>query len=72
MTTAPVDFASTSHFAITNGMRLHYHDAGADGAEEGPPVVMLHGGGPGAAGGEATARPPEDQTGITTQDGPRG
>ncbi len=44
MTTAPADFASTSRFLLTNEMRLHYHEAG-----ERPPVVLLHGGGPGAS-----------------------
>ncbi|MFI5080874.1 MAG: hypothetical protein ACHQCE_07375, partial [Streptosporangiales bacterium] len=50
MTTAPPDFTTTSRFVITNGMRLHYHEvgpAGGDGA--GTPVVLLHGGGPGAS-----------------------
>lgn len=37
--------ASTSRFVEAGGHRLHYHDAG-----EGPVVVMLHGGGPGAGG----------------------
>ena len=64
MTTASADFASTSRFCITNGMRLHYHEAGDVGpggggvgpSDEGragaagaTPVVMLHGGGPGAS-----------------------
>jgi 4,5:9,10-diseco-3-hydroxy-5,9,17-trioxoandrosta-1(10),2-diene-4-oate hydrolase len=49
MTTAPVDFTSTSRFVITNEMRLHYHEAGASRAGDGAPVVMLHGGGPGAS-----------------------
>ena len=49
MTTAPADFTPTSRFLITNGLRLHYHDAGASGAGEGLPVVLLHGGGPGAS-----------------------
>jgi 4,5:9,10-diseco-3-hydroxy-5,9,17-trioxoandrosta-1(10),2-diene-4-oate hydrolase len=31
-------------------MHLHYDQAGADAASAGPPVVMLHGGGPGASG----------------------
>jgi 4,5:9,10-diseco-3-hydroxy-5,9,17-trioxoandrosta-1(10),2-diene-4-oate hydrolase len=64
MTTAPADFASTSRFCLTNGMRLHYHEAGDEGPGDGgagpggggraggagaTPVVMLHGGGPGAS-----------------------
>jgi 4,5:9,10-diseco-3-hydroxy-5,9,17-trioxoandrosta-1(10),2-diene-4-oate hydrolase len=58
MTSQPPDFASTSRFAETSGMRLHYHEAGpADGtvspaaraAVGGIPVMMLHGGGPGAS-----------------------
>ena len=41
--------AETSRFADAAGMRLHYHEAGpAD--PDGPPVVLLHGGGPGASG----------------------
>jgi 4,5:9,10-diseco-3-hydroxy-5,9,17-trioxoandrosta-1(10),2-diene-4-oate hydrolase len=50
---APPDFASTSRFAEAGGMRLHYHEAGpaaGDAAAAGrPPVVLLHGGGPGAS-----------------------
>jgi 4,5:9,10-diseco-3-hydroxy-5,9,17-trioxoandrosta-1(10),2-diene-4-oate hydrolase len=46
MTIAPVDFDTTSRFAAG----LHYHEAGPEGAEPGLPVVMLHGGGPGASG----------------------
>jgi 4,5:9,10-diseco-3-hydroxy-5,9,17-trioxoandrosta-1(10),2-diene-4-oate hydrolase len=54
MTIAPADFDSTSRFAQAGGMRLHYHEAGpgggaGDGADGGVPVVMLHGGGPGAS-----------------------
>lgn len=37
--------ASTSHFIEAGGHRLHYNDAG-----DGPVVIMLHGGGPGAGG----------------------
>ena len=33
-----------SDYADVGGFRLHYHEAG-----DGPPVVMLHGGGPGAS-----------------------
>ncbi len=46
MSIAPADFAATSRFAEANGMRVHYHEAGP---AEGTPVVMLHGGGPGAS-----------------------
>jgi 4,5:9,10-diseco-3-hydroxy-5,9,17-trioxoandrosta-1(10),2-diene-4-oate hydrolase len=46
MTVAPAESAATSHFAETNGLRLHYHDAGV---AEGTPVVLLHGGGPGSS-----------------------
>jgi 4,5:9,10-diseco-3-hydroxy-5,9,17-trioxoandrosta-1(10),2-diene-4-oate hydrolase len=51
MTLAPPDSVATSHFAEAAGMRLHYHEAGpAGGAAAGRlPVVMLHGGGPGAS-----------------------
>jgi 4,5:9,10-diseco-3-hydroxy-5,9,17-trioxoandrosta-1(10),2-diene-4-oate hydrolase len=46
MTIAPVDFDTTSRFAAG----LHYHEAGPAGGRAGAPVVMLHGGGPGASG----------------------
>jgi 4,5:9,10-diseco-3-hydroxy-5,9,17-trioxoandrosta-1(10),2-diene-4-oate hydrolase len=48
MTVAPVEFATTSRF----GAGLHYHEAGpaTGGSAAGIPVVMLHGGGPGASG----------------------
>ncbi|GDY29778.1 4,5:9,10-diseco-3-hydroxy-5,9,17-trioxoandrosta-1(10),2-diene-4-oate hydrolase [Gandjariella thermophila] len=47
MTTAStVDFASTSRYAHAGEFTLHYHEAGTAG---GTPVVMLHGGGPGAS-----------------------
>src|SRR5215472_7507942 len=49
MASAPVDFTSTSRFVTTDEMRLHYHEAGPDREEGAPPVVMLHGGGPGAS-----------------------
>jgi 4,5:9,10-diseco-3-hydroxy-5,9,17-trioxoandrosta-1(10),2-diene-4-oate hydrolase len=59
MAEAPAEFAATSRFAQAGGMRLHYHEAGpaggaagsADGgtAGGGTPVVLLHGGGPGAS-----------------------
>ncbi len=35
----------TSRFADVDGVRVHYHDLG-----EGPPLVLLHGSGPGASG----------------------
>jgi 4,5:9,10-diseco-3-hydroxy-5,9,17-trioxoandrosta-1(10),2-diene-4-oate hydrolase len=38
----------SSRFADTAMMRLHYHEAG-QGSEEKLPVVLLHGGGPGAS-----------------------
>lgn len=40
MTNAP-----ESHFAEVDGVNLHYHDIGS-----GEPLVLLHGGGPGASG----------------------
>lgn len=44
MTTALATAKSTSKYADLNGFRLHYHDIG-----EGPVLLMLHGGGPGAS-----------------------
>jgi 4,5:9,10-diseco-3-hydroxy-5,9,17-trioxoandrosta-1(10),2-diene-4-oate hydrolase len=48
-----VDFGSTSRFVDVPGTRLHYHDTGpalsAAGAVGVPPLVLLHGGGPGAS-----------------------
>jgi 4,5:9,10-diseco-3-hydroxy-5,9,17-trioxoandrosta-1(10),2-diene-4-oate hydrolase len=41
---ATIDFAGTSRSAAVGEFRLHYHEAGS-----GEPVVMLHGGGPGAS-----------------------
>jgi 4,5:9,10-diseco-3-hydroxy-5,9,17-trioxoandrosta-1(10),2-diene-4-oate hydrolase len=50
MTIAAVDFAATSRYADAGGMRLHYHEAGpATGDDAGTPLVLLHGGGPGAS-----------------------
>jgi 4,5:9,10-diseco-3-hydroxy-5,9,17-trioxoandrosta-1(10),2-diene-4-oate hydrolase len=37
--------AETSRFVQSNGMRIHYHDLGT-----GEPLILIHGGGPGAAG----------------------
>lgn len=49
MTMAPTG-ADTGRFAEAGGMRLHYYDAGPDGGGDGgTPVVLLHGGGPGAS-----------------------
>jgi 4,5:9,10-diseco-3-hydroxy-5,9,17-trioxoandrosta-1(10),2-diene-4-oate hydrolase len=45
MTAELLSAAGTSRFAGTAMMRLHWHEAGA-----GDPVVLLHGGGPGASG----------------------
>ena len=49
MTMAPADRAATSRLAEAAGLRLHYHEAGT-GPEGAAPVVLLHGGGPGASG----------------------
>jgi len=38
-------YESTSRFADADGVRVHYHEAG-----EGPPLLMIHGGAPGAFG----------------------
>jgi 4,5:9,10-diseco-3-hydroxy-5,9,17-trioxoandrosta-1(10),2-diene-4-oate hydrolase len=52
MGTAPqaAEFAATSRVVHAAGLRLHYHEAGPGGLGPAPPVVMLHGGGPGASG----------------------
>lgn len=44
MTTTAVTSESSSRWADIDGFRLHYHDIG-----EGPVLLMLHGGGPGAS-----------------------
>ena len=49
MAVAPAEFAATSRFSDAARMRLHYHEAGPDGEPGGAPLVMLHGGGPGAS-----------------------
>lgn len=41
----------SSRFVESNGMRIHYHDLGA-----GEPLILIHGGGPGAAGWSNYAR----------------
>jgi 4,5:9,10-diseco-3-hydroxy-5,9,17-trioxoandrosta-1(10),2-diene-4-oate hydrolase len=45
------DFEATSRHAKAGELSLHYHEAGGDagGADGRPPVVLLHGGGPGAS-----------------------
>jgi 4,5:9,10-diseco-3-hydroxy-5,9,17-trioxoandrosta-1(10),2-diene-4-oate hydrolase len=49
MTMAPGQLAA-GRYAEAGGMRLHYHEAGpGDGQRGATPVVMLHGGGPGAS-----------------------
>jgi pimeloyl-ACP methyl ester carboxylesterase len=44
-TTTALTREATSRYADLKEMRVHYHDAG-----EGPVLLMLHGGGPGASG----------------------
>jgi 4,5:9,10-diseco-3-hydroxy-5,9,17-trioxoandrosta-1(10),2-diene-4-oate hydrolase len=49
MSTTTLSFDTTSRFAATrDGLRLHYHEAG-DATAPQVPVVLLHGGGPGAS-----------------------
>ncbi len=50
MAAVSVEFAATSRVAEAGGLRLHYHEAGPGGGGDALPVVMLHGGGPGASG----------------------
>lgn len=45
MTTTAVEFESSSRTVRLGEASVHYHDAGSDGRT---PVVLLHGGGPGA------------------------
>ena len=45
MTTQSDDGQESSHFIDAGGLRIHYHDLG-----EGPPLVLIHGSGPGASG----------------------
>jgi 4,5:9,10-diseco-3-hydroxy-5,9,17-trioxoandrosta-1(10),2-diene-4-oate hydrolase len=64
---------ATSRFAGTAMMRLHYHEAGA-GQDGSPPVVLLHGGGPGASawsnfGGNLPAFAAEFRTLMVDQPG---
>jgi 4,5:9,10-diseco-3-hydroxy-5,9,17-trioxoandrosta-1(10),2-diene-4-oate hydrolase len=48
MSEPALDFESTSRFGKAGALSLHYHEAGDD-RDGRPPVVLLHGGGPGAA-----------------------
>jgi 4,5:9,10-diseco-3-hydroxy-5,9,17-trioxoandrosta-1(10),2-diene-4-oate hydrolase len=52
-TSSKISFENTSRTAtIASGLELHYHDSGTGNhtaAGAGPPVLLLHGGGPGAA-----------------------
>jgi len=44
-TVEELTFEATSRTAVVDGHEIHYHDAGS-----GTPLVLLHGGGPGASG----------------------
>jgi 4,5:9,10-diseco-3-hydroxy-5,9,17-trioxoandrosta-1(10),2-diene-4-oate hydrolase len=46
---AAAEFDATSRYIDAAGMRLHYHEAAPAGLVGGVPVVLLHGGGPGAS-----------------------
>jgi 4,5:9,10-diseco-3-hydroxy-5,9,17-trioxoandrosta-1(10),2-diene-4-oate hydrolase len=50
MPVVTAEFAATSRVAEVGGLRLHSHEAGPGGCDDALPVVMLHGGGPGASG----------------------
>jgi len=47
-----ISASSTSRFADIEGIKVHFHDTGMtdERAEGRPPLVLLHGGGPGASG----------------------
>src|SRR5205085_10054779 len=50
-TTQIIDETSTSRFVQAGGVRMHYNEVGS-----GPPVIMLHGTGPGASSWSNFAR----------------